>query len=1376
MSESSQPELSTSGRWGKVDQVVLAFEAAWRDRPRPDIAGFLEGAGAWRGLLLRELVQVDLERRVKAGEAVRIEDRYLASFPELAEDEETLLSLLAREFHLRRLGEPGLAAEEYFSRFPRLAERLRPLLVPATLPGTGAQGDTPALATFVGSNPRERRARMAPGRFELLEVLGRGGMGVVYKARDRRTGQVVALKEMRQVSPEALYRFKKEFRSRADRTHENLVSLYELFAEGDEWYFTMELVEGVDFTSYVRHGHDRHAVRSSPRPADAAAIERLRGALRQLAAGVAAIHEAGQMHRDLKPGNVLVAAAGRVVVLDFGLVAELDRSSSLNSTEGRLLGTVPYMAPEQAAGRSLTPAADWYSVGVILYESLTGRLPFDGNAYEVLQAKQNNDPRPPQEHVPDVPDDLTSLCMQLLSRDPTQRPVGEEIFRGLEYRPLEKITAPPVRRAESLLVGREPHLAALADAFAEVRRGTPVVVLLSGHSGAGKSALAQRFLDGIRKSGAVMILEGQCFEQESVPYKAFDGVVDALSRQLGRLTLTERDAVLPRDVASLLRIFPVLHRVIEARRECEIADVQEVRRRAFAGLRELLARLGDRQTLVLCIDDLQWGDADSAALLKELLQPPDPPILLLLGCYRSEEPEAGPFLRKLADLRRQMESAIAWRELAVNALTAHEARALAVCLLGTREAAGTEGELIARESGGNPFFIHELTRAALHSDGRLNVSLSLDRFLWERIQSLPEGIRDLLTVIATAVRPIGRVAACQAAVQGSDTLAALAELRSQRLVRGVGAEEEDILAPYHDRVRETVGARLAPALSRDVHRRLAHTLEAAGRADPETLAVHFHGAGDAQRAAGYYARAADMAVDALAFDQAARLFRQALELSPGGAEHEQMLRTKLGDALANAGRGAEAAKAYLAASAGTSHDALVELQRRAAHQYLISGHVDQGIAIATGILRKIGVKLPATPRRVAFSLIMYRSFLLLRGTEFYQRQVWEIARDELSKVDVSWGIAIGLTAIDPIRGAYLQARNLLLALRIGEPYRIARALALGALHSSTAGTSAANSTRRTLLAAGSLARIADNRHALGMVLLASGAAAFCEGRWRDSLSNSQEAESVFREHCVGTYWETNTSQMFALYSRFYLGDFREMVQFYPNAMREARDRGDLYSLANYGTFARPRARMISDRPELGLVELTELAKEWSQDRFPIQCSNTHILCAELYLYCGENSVALQHATANQELVGRSLLSRFQHFRILTLDMAARTLLSVARESSNPDEMLHSVERRARQLEREKRPDCNAMACLFRAAVAMHRRQAEAAEPLLEQAIQLFEAAEMEANVAAARRRLGQIVGGDRGSELVDAADAWMSGQGVCNPARMTRVFAPGFPD
>ena len=296
----------------------------------------------------------------------------------------------------------------------------------------------------------------ASGRFEIGKRLGSGAFGVVYEAWDRERAMEVALKQLHHVHPTAIYRFKKEFRSLADVTHPNLVQLYELLADGTLWYFTMELVRGVSLHDWVRPGAhldtreagsgeitvesrrfigrdvlagDRHSTHELPLDEG-----RLRSTFRQLAEGVHALHAAGKLHRDLKSQNVIVTREGRVVLLDFGLVHELSPRSSRETYDADIVGTPLYMAPEQSTGSPLTEAADWYAMGVALYRALTGRFPFDGRALEVLVAKQTRDPLPPCAIAPDVPADLDRLCVELLRRQPRDRPSGREILERLGNR------------------------------------------------------------------------------------------------------------------------------------------------------------------------------------------------------------------------------------------------------------------------------------------------------------------------------------------------------------------------------------------------------------------------------------------------------------------------------------------------------------------------------------------------------------------------------------------------------------------------------------------------------------------------------------------------------------------------------------------------------------------------------------------------------------------------------------------------------------------------------------------------------------------------------------------------------------------------------
>ncbi len=288
-------------------------------------------------------------------------------------------------------------------------------------------------------------------RFEVVRRLGAGGMGVVYQAYDRERARTVALKTLRHRDAAALYRFKREFRGLADISHPNLAALHELVSAGDEWFFTMELVEGVDFISWVRgeersqvldlddlspirddspaYGDDYPTQSSSlglagaatelwrapvPEPSPPPFYDRLRDALRQLAEGVQVLHQAGKLHRDIKPSNVMVDRAGRVVLLDFGLITDVARPGGGASDDYSVVGTVDYMSPEQGASLPLGPASDWYSVGTVLYRALTGTLPFYGPPIVVLMEKQRREPEPPAELLPETPEDLSRLACDLL--------------------------------------------------------------------------------------------------------------------------------------------------------------------------------------------------------------------------------------------------------------------------------------------------------------------------------------------------------------------------------------------------------------------------------------------------------------------------------------------------------------------------------------------------------------------------------------------------------------------------------------------------------------------------------------------------------------------------------------------------------------------------------------------------------------------------------------------------------------------------------------------------------------------------------------------------------------------------------------------------
>src|SRR5262245_17873847 len=341
-------------------------------------------------------------------------------------------------------------------------------------------------------------------RFRIQRRLGAGGFGVVYQVFDQQRGEDVALKALRDGNVEALFRLKREFRALADIAHPNLVRLHELLGEEEQWFFTMELIDGINFLQFARgtpfrdrsDSTDRTAQAPSPEqpdappemtsgearellalglegsdpPSIAAAptldTERLRLALKQAVTGIQAIHRTGQLHRDVKPSNVLVAPDGRVVLLDFGMLTDLSLTGSKRSIS--VVGTPAYMSPEQGSARPLSEPTDWYSLGVMLFEALTGQWPFTGGFIEMMWDKRHKDAAAPRDLVPGVPDDLNALCVDLMRREPSQRPSGDEILARLGAVQAATYRAQEMAQPASAgppFVGREEHLAALQSAL-----------------------------------------------------------------------------------------------------------------------------------------------------------------------------------------------------------------------------------------------------------------------------------------------------------------------------------------------------------------------------------------------------------------------------------------------------------------------------------------------------------------------------------------------------------------------------------------------------------------------------------------------------------------------------------------------------------------------------------------------------------------------------------------------------------------------------------------------------------------------------------------------------------------------------------------------
>ncbi len=1256
-------------------------------------------------------------------------------------------------------------------------------------------------------------------RYEVRGRIGSGGMGAVYQAFDRERSQLVAVKTLLRFSPAALYRFKQEFRTLADVVHPNLVHLYELVAtDADHVFFSMELVRGVDFLVHnltvldARPSHpliaravttllappavvtdaDRtgpfDAVSPTPPPGPTARspadLRRLRPALRQLVSGLSALHAAGKLHRDIKPSNVLVTPEGRVVILDFGVAADLARTLREGAGEREVVGTARYMAPEQATEEAPTPASDWYSVGAMLYEVLVGRPPFAGSSIEVLTRKSLVDAPAPSDVVADVPPDLDSLCIALLCREPRERPGGDEIARWLDGRRVSagrpSIPSPQPRRAtvHTPLIGRSSEQSVLHEALEAARLGRKLVtVRVHGGAGMGASALVEHFVGALVAQGDAALLQGRAYARESMPYKALDSVIDALSRYLMRLTADDPSMTLPRDIGALAQLFPALNRV-ERVHEAALppgTGPMAVRRLATTALRELLAELAASQPLVLWIDDVQWGDVDSAELVLELIgEPLDAPVLLVLT-YRDEEGDASPFL---IEVHRKWPLRVDVRDVALGRLEADDARALARAYLAPIGglAADETADSIARESGGNPLLVEELARSVVRTErasGSIPPPASpqgavrLESLVAARMETLATDARRLLELVAVSARPLPVAIIGDAAgiyEQLEDTIAAL---RARRFVRTGFRDGREVVEMLHDRVRETIVAQLSAGTLREYHGRLARVLEPVPGVDTEALAVHLLGAGERARAAKYAGRAAEQAAAKLAFGQAIRLYKLEIEILGDDSAEARPVHVRLAEVLERAARGLEAAHVYQAAAARARGFERLELEREAAEQLLLTGNLHEGDAALGRILAAAEMRRPRTIFGAVLWWIFYRAVFAIVGGRVIEREARDVRPADHLRIEALHLVVVGLSFTNVLYGVCLQPRHLYLALRTGDRLQVLRAAGIEAINAAARGGPVG---RREKTFGDIVERMAERIGDVDSRAFHEGTSAirkFFHGQWREAGDALVHTIEQYATTPAG--WHSN-AQLFAIYCLMFRGKLAEVRLHHAARLVDAQERGDQYTTVNLRVGHSNSVWLLADDVDAARRHLREAMAGWPATPYSLQHYRAVLAEANIELYCGNGDAAYDVVARGWPALRRSLLLYVQYVRADAYFLRARCALAAGR--------IAEAARCARKLDRERMPWTRALASLIWAGVARgggEPREREGEISHLRTAALRAEAVDMNLHAAVARLRVGEIDGADGADDLAPRALAWMTEQGIARPDRIAAMLAPRSP-
>jgi len=738
----------------------------------------------------------------------------------------------------------------------------------------------------------------AAGRYQVQRFLGEGAKKRVYLAHDTKLDRDVAFALIKTdgLDADGLVRIRREAQAMGRLgDHPHIVTVFDTGEENGQPYIVSQCMSGGSVEALLQ-GREHHRLATD----EAVRIGS------EVCRALQHAHGRGIVHRDLKPGNVWLSDDGTASLGDFGLAVALDRSRL--TMAGMMVGTVAYMAPEQALGRVPDARSDLYALGAMLYEMLTGRPPFLGDdAVAIISQHINTAPVAPAWHNPAVPKALEALVLQLLAKDPEARP--ESAARVLEAlqaiaaapradsktAPAPQAAANPLDRlASGVFVGREHEVQQLRKSFDQVLSGQGHVSLLVGEPGIGKTRTSEELTTYARMRGA-QVLWGRCYEGEGAPpYWPWVQIVRAYvhDREPKEL-LSELGSGAP-DIADV--VSEVRERLPGLPAATKL-EPEQARFRLFDSITTFLKNAANRQPLVLVLDDLHWADKPSLLLLQFLAREQQGSRILILGTYRDVElRRQHPLSETLAVLAREQHS----ERIVLRGLSqADVARFIEM----TADLAPPEPLVAAvyRETEGNPFFIHEVVRL-LARDGRLQQSApsaswsvaipqGIREVIGRRLNQLSEDCNRLLTVASVLGREFDVAVLARITDLSEDRVLEVAdEALAARLIEEMpGAVGQHRFA--HALVQETLYDELNTTRRVRLHRRIAEALEAhyGSQIDRHLAEIAHHavegahGGGDVDKAVAYATKAGDRAVALSAYEDAIPHYEralQALELKP----------------------------------------------------------------------------------------------------------------------------------------------------------------------------------------------------------------------------------------------------------------------------------------------------------------------------------------------------------------------------------------------------------------------------------------------------------------------------------------------------------------
>jgi ABC-type transport system substrate-binding protein len=744
-------------------------------------------------------------------------------------------------------------------------------------------------------------------RYEILGELGRGGMGVVYRAKDPLLSREVAVKliSSTDLTAEIEERFQREAQVVAQMDHPAIVPIYDFGRDEGSLFFVMPVASGTNLLRLIRD--------QSLRLGEVVDIGI------QVAEALEYSHSRGVVHRDIKPANIMVTreegSGARVRVMDFGL-AHAATESRLTKT-GTLVGTVAYLSPEQVASRAFDGRSDIYSLGVVLYECLVGEPPFTGEVQSILYRIVHEIPQPPRALGAEIREELQDVILRCLEKDAGKRPqkagqVAEALRRHKsslatdEFRMSVVLSASRViqRPAFSAFVGREKEFAELQRRLNAAIAGECQFAVVAGEPGIGKTRLLEE-LKNLSAARKIPALYGRFIEQDrAFSYQGFCELVQDYFRSRDATGSSAERPDFSDLAADLIALFPQLSEIAELRAavsgDSRIASPTEEKKaedriQIFELLARTLTRIAGGKPLVLILENLHGAEISIEAL-QYIVRRLGPTPTLIVGSYRQTETDKRhPLIRMLdsfADDPRFV-------SLTLGPFSPSEHRSFVEALVGAPKVSDALAERLREATEGNPFFTKELVRSLTESGGITRddtgawsfskeaeisadaLPATIQQAVEKRIERLPEGLRELLSIASVLgktfdSRDLETLAESAANVDDSiDRLLGDGILEEERESRG------DRLAFSSGIVRDVLYGALSRRRRRSLHRKYAELLEKryAGRLErfyPD-LVHHFWQGDVPDKTVEYGLQLAQKSLDTFSPEDAIRVARITLE-------------------------------------------------------------------------------------------------------------------------------------------------------------------------------------------------------------------------------------------------------------------------------------------------------------------------------------------------------------------------------------------------------------------------------------------------------------------------------------------------------------------